>query len=253
MTTASAAGVNDQRFNDAVKMTRKLGIEAGDGVEALSKLWVLCALQTADGVLSTEEDKHGDGIDDAKHLYGIYVENASKRAVHDHTEKGKKANVSKLRTAIRLGEMSPRIDVKDLIERTVTLRGNAEKAGQDVRPAYPAYIEVARTQLGQETTLSDDEITEAITKPDGAEVTVETIYKRILKLAENLVVGKDGVKDQSDETVLIVTTCKTVLATFGEAAKVKAAEDAAIVLRGMGYEVTKTPAPAAETTEQVAA
>jgi hypothetical protein len=92
-----------------------------------------------------------------------------------------------------------------VLNRTFVIRGQLQDDEQDVKPAYAAYVDIAREQLKQDTELTDDQI-DAIVRSGTKtkEKTVEGELKRVQKILEGLITGenKDGLKDQSQEVIV---------------------------------------------------
>jgi hypothetical protein len=206
-------GRNDHRFDDLLKQVGEFGEESAQGKDALPKLFLRVVQAAADGVIDTEKDKHGDGIDDAARIYRVYADNEGHKAIHQHTKDGLKANVSKLRCGVRLGLMTS-VDGVVVIDRAVTIRGNQEAASNKCKSAYPAYVDVAREQLKQDTELTDDQIKEVVLKPEPAEKDVVVELKAIEKKLERIITGEGGVKDQSQEVIDAHALIRTRLAAL---------------------------------------
>jgi hypothetical protein len=103
--------------------------------------------------------------EDARGLYETYY-----KASHPHIsgqssgyDTGMKANVSKLRQLILLGERHRKAAIA-LMERAADIyRDLSQKS--PVRPFYPYLVEVARAQLGQNKPISDSRLVKLCAKP----------------------------------------------------------------------------------------
>lgn len=187
---------NDKRFSDLMKQVTKFGEEASLGRDSLPKLAHAVVKAAADGVLDTET-KDGKGNDAAAQIYEKYVAAESKKAIHEHSGGGKKANVSKLRQLISMGAMST-IDAVEVMQAAFQAREDMMADDNKVKPAYPFYVEVAREQLKRDTPISKKELEDLVIKGGPAEKTLEGELKRALKILEGLVTGenRDKIKDE---------------------------------------------------------
>jgi hypothetical protein len=201
---------------------------------------------SADGVLSTEKrhdlgDKLSDGqpklADDSEKIYRRYVKTESKKT-SEHTEGGKKANVSKMRKLIEFGNHSAggAIDPVEVYNRAMTLREHekrtAKEDGPKLKSQYPFVVDLAREQLKVETPLSDDELRGLVYKPLPPEKELTEELRKIADRLQSIYTGenKAGLKDQSEE---IETAYHAILGRF----------------KALGG-VIKEPAPAEEQEEE---
>src|SRR5258705_3999538 len=86
---------NDTRLADFMGMVRELGRDAAQGKDALPNLAISFVRAVADQVIDLAKDQDGD--DGAARIFKTYAASEGKKAVHDRTETGLKANISKLR------------------------------------------------------------------------------------------------------------------------------------------------------------
>jgi hypothetical protein len=147
-----------------------------------------------DGVLSATP--LADGTDQIADAYTAAMKAASKKAIHEHTTGGIKANVSKLRQ-IAKAAAKPTADFILTLDRVAAARLEAVGKKEKVRTAYASFVEAARTQCSQDDDLSDEQIVEAFMKPEPKEQTEEAILDRCAKALEDLVSGEKGVKSDS--------------------------------------------------------
>ena len=190
-------GVNDKRFNDLIKQVNKLGEEASLGKDSLPKLAHAVVRAAADGVIDpTTKNKKGD--DAAAEIYAKYAASESKKAIHEHSAGGTKANVSKLRQLISMGAMTT-IDGAEVMQAAFEAREQALSDGLKVKAAYPYYVEVAREQLKSDTALTSDQLKELAEKADTAsEKSLEGELKRALAILEGLLSGENKAKLKDD-------------------------------------------------------
>lgn len=196
MTDQAAHGSNmSMTYNELLKEARKLGGEKAVGDDSMAKLFIRLVRAANEGVIDQVKDKHGNGIDDARAIYTEFSAMRSKKAIHERTDGGFKAQVSKLRAAVKLGEMTT-CDPPDVIDRAQRLLSAAVKAGDKVKAAYAAYIDVARAQIASDQDLSDGEITSCIRKKDAEEPSLEKYLAGEVKKMEKVITGEAGFKCQ---------------------------------------------------------
>jgi len=186
-------------FDSLVKEARKLGAEKAHGDDSLAKFFIRMVAASVEGVIDLTKNKHGEGVDDAHYLYSEFSGSRSKKAIHERTANGLKAQVSKARTAIHLGS-GTQWDAMNVIDRAVEFHKTLSETGAKMKPAYVAYVDVARTQISKDAELTDDEIKECLVKASKEDPTVEGILRSIQKKLEGLITGEVGVKDSDERT-----------------------------------------------------
>ena len=187
---------NAKRMTELMKQVGKLGEEASLGKDSLPKLAHAVVKAAADGVIDLET-KDAKGNDAAHQLYDKYAIAESKKAIHEHSSGGKKANVSKLRQLIAMGAMTT-IDAVEVMQRAFQARENMMREdGVKVKPAYPFYVDVAREQQKSKKALSDRELEDIVQKDAPNAKTLEGELKRALNILEGIVTGenRDKIKD----------------------------------------------------------
>lgn len=192
---------NDKRFSDLMKQVTRFGEESSLGRDSLPKLAAAVVAAAADGVLDLET-KDAKGNDAAAQIYEKYAIAESKKAVHEHSSGGKKANVSKLRQLIAMGCMTTIDPVVVMQDAFDAREGMSREDGVKVKSAYPYYVDVAREQLKSKTPLDKRALEALACKPEPKSKEVETELKLILKKLEELVTGegKAGLRDTDDLT-----------------------------------------------------
>lgn len=205
---------NDKRFSELKKQIHKLGEEASLGKDSLPKLAHAVVKAAADGVIDLDT-KDAKGNDVAHQLYEQYVNGESKKAIHEHSAGGKKANVSKLRQLIQMGCMTT-IDAVEVMQRAFEARENMIKDSAKVKAAYPFYVDVAREQQKADKPLTDNELNDLALKDAPAAKTVEGELKRALGILEGLVTGenRDKIKDTDALTEAAYQALKERLASI---------------------------------------
>lgn len=190
---------NDKRVSDLMKQVHKLGEEASLGKDSLPKLAHAVVKAAADGVIDLDT-KDAKGNDAAHQLYEKYVSGESKKAIHEHSAGGKKANVSKLRQLINLGCMTT-VDGFEVMQRAFQARENMIADSAKVKAAYPFYVDVAREQLKADKPLTDNELNDIALKDAPAPKTLEGELKRALSILEGLVTGENRDKIKDDDAL----------------------------------------------------
>lgn len=191
-------------FDDLVKETRKLGTEKAEGDDSLAKLFLRVVRASAEGIIDLTKNKHGDGVDDARFLFSTFANSVAKKSVHERTQNGMKANVSKLRQAVVVGSLTT-CDPIDLYNRVPTLLRGLQNADEKVQPAFAAYVSVARAQINAakngDGDLSDDEIKSAMRKAEAEEPTLEKFLASEVKRMEKAISGENGFKCQDPRLI----------------------------------------------------
>ena len=195
------AGKNDKRFSDLMKQVSKLGEEASLGRDSLPKLAHAVVKAAADGVINLD-DKDDKGNDAAARLYAKYAASESKKAIHEHSAGGKKANISKLRQLIAMGCMTTIDPVQVMQDAFEAREGVLREDGVKVKSAYPFYVDVARAQVKTDTPLTKAHLEELAAKDEPNAQSLESELKRVLKVLEGLVTGenRDKIKDDDELT-----------------------------------------------------
>lgn len=219
---------NDKRKADLLKSVSKLGEEASLGRDSLPKLAHAVVKAAADGIIDLDT-KDAKGNDAAHEIYEKYASSESKKALHEHTGGGKKANVSKVRQLIAMGCMTT-IDAVEVMQSAFEARENMINDSQKVKSAYPFYIDVAREQQKSDTALTQKQLEEISLKDAPSAKTLEGELKRALGILEGLVTGenRDKIKDADELTEAAFHAIKERLDKFATLrAKEKLMKDAA--------------------------
>lgn len=200
---AESGGKNDGRLVEGVKFIRELGRDAALGKDSLPKLAFQLTKMAAEGVIDLEKkydntDKSKGKYDDAEFLFTEYATAEGKKAIHERSGGGAKANISKARQFIAFGVMTT-CDPQDVLERAAAQRkemlGNSEK----VKSAYAAYVDVAREQQKHDTDMTNDELKAVIVKPGKTAPELQKILKGIAGRLEALCTdGIGGIMDKSE-------------------------------------------------------
>lgn len=223
-----AALSNDKRKADFMRQVGKFGEEAALGRDALPKLAHAVVKAVADGYIDINE-KDNKGNDAATLIYEKYTAQETKKALHERSAGGKKANISKLRQIMQMGAMTT-IDPVEVMQNAYEARENMIADDNKVKSAYAFYVDVARKQNAQATALTDRELEALAMKDAPAPKELEAILQSVFKKLEGLVTGenRDNVKDDDALTEAALQAIKErldKLATLRAVTKLK--QDAA--------------------------
>jgi hypothetical protein len=197
---------NDTRLEDGVKFIRELGRDAALGKDSLPKLAFQFTKMSAEGVIDLEKKYEGDDLpkggkykfDDAEFLFNEYSKAEGKKAVHERSLGGLKANISKARQFVAFGALTT-CDPQAVLERAASIRKQMIVDSKKVKSAYAAYVDVAREQQKLDTDATDDQLAGWISKPEKSSPELRKIIEGAFKKLEKLYTdGIDGVQDQSD-------------------------------------------------------
>ncbi len=205
---------NDKRLPDLMNEVREFGRLEAQGKDALPMLAIKVAQAAEAGVITL--DKDAEGVDDFARVYTEYTKARGKKAVHEHTAGGLKANISKLRQ-IGTAATMPTCDFITTINNLVEKRDEMVqvKDGPKVKPCYAAIVDAARTQITQADDLTADQIVEAIRKPEAADKTLEGTLKNVVKTLTDVTKGEHGQpQDNSVEVVQALALIETKLAAL---------------------------------------
>lgn len=205
-TSAGQDGTNDTRLEDGVKVIRELGRDAALGKDSLPKLAFQFTKMAAEGVIDLEKKYEGDDLpkggkykyDDAEFLFGEYSKAEGKKAIHERSSGGLKANVSKARQFVAFGMLTT-CDPQNVLERAANVRKQMILDSHKVKSAYAAYVDVAREQQKLDADMSDDQLQTVLAKPEKSSPELRKILDGMFKKLEKLYTdGIDGIQDQSD-------------------------------------------------------
>jgi len=196
---------NDTRRDDLEKEIRAWGRDRIKGDESFCKLGCRLTKAAQEGIVTLDRDS--DQTDDAMRMYSEFSKAETSRVFADKTMAKKaadsaRAQVSKVRTFIKLGCAVPTgIDGFEILEKAVALHKNAVETKQNVKGAYTALVDVARSQLAKDVSLTHEEIVAAITPKEGNEKSVESIARQHKNGLEKLITGQAGVTFDGDEAL----------------------------------------------------
>ncbi len=177
---------NDTRLEDGVKFIRELGRDAALGKDSLPKLAFQFTKMAAEGVIDLEKKYEGDDkYDDAEFLFNEYSKAEGKKAIHERSTGGLKANISKARQFVAFGMLTT-CDPQDVLERAATVRKGMLTDGDKVKSAYAAYVDVAREQQKLDTDMNNDQLAGVIRKAEKASPELRKIIDGVFKKLEKL-------------------------------------------------------------------
>lgn len=148
----------------------RIGADLAAGKDAWPKAALAACEAAALGVYTS---------DDAEALFTRVVKASQLAAIHDRSDNGLAANVSKLRQCLHVGAKFG----TDTLERAARLYAIHHGSAQ-LKSAYPAYVDVARAQLKADHLLDDDAILAAMSKGEAKASTAETKIKQAMKAIE---------------------------------------------------------------------
>lgn len=189
-TQDNAALPNDTRFEDALKQASKLGAMSVMSALAKPNLAIEMVRGVVDNFIDTEEkyEQHLDSYFASRAK--ATAKNTLTQGLKEDNEASMKSQRSKQRQIYEMA-LLPAIDPVALLNE-VTDRRTALIAGDvKVKPAYDAYVDVARAQKKQPLEqLTGDILDKIITKPEAGEkdIIAKLVdeYKRTYKLAEKM-------------------------------------------------------------------
>lgn len=156
----------DKLFSNFIKEVRKFGAIEGKGADALIDM-ARMAVEMADaGVIDTERDTRGKGIDDAAYIYNEYITSASK--VQQHTKGSITAHTSELRQLIAMGNMTTIGDAVTYFDHIIAIRAKVAASGDKVkvRKLWECLVTSARKTIEAKKRLTDGELSELCLKPE---------------------------------------------------------------------------------------
>jgi hypothetical protein len=236
-----------------VKIIRDLGRDAAMGKDSLPKLAFQVTKMAAKGTIDTNKkynetlpDGGTRAYDDAEYLFTEYAKAEGKKAIHERSNGGLKANISKVRQFITFGALTT-CDPQSVLEAGVAKRREMIDAGVKVKSAYAAYVDIARAQIGKDADMTPDELENVIRKPEAASPELEKILRGVFKKLEGLVTGEGAgnIQDQSVHVENAFQSIRDRLAEIDAANNTDAAEQTlallpadkmAALLASMGYQ-----------------
>ena len=205
-TNPHADQTNDTRLEEGVKFIRELGRDAALGKDSLPKLAFQFTKMAQEGTIDLEKKYEGDELpkggkykyDDAEFLFNEYSKAEGKKAIHERSTGGLKANISKARQFVAFGALTT-CDAQDVLERAAAVRKQMILDSSKVKSAYAAYVDVAREQQKLDTDMTEDQLRAVIAKPEKTSPELRKIIEGLAKKLEKLYTdGIDGVQDMSD-------------------------------------------------------
>jgi hypothetical protein len=207
-----------------------VGTFGAKGQDALPMLFE-ATLHAANNGLIGLKDKPGKGQprstepDDAQKIFAAYSKGYAKQV---HVGASLKAQESKLRCPIKMGLISA-FDPIEVFESAKRIHKEMSKAEVPVKPAYAAYLDVARTQCEAAncgSPLTDDQLREVMAKPEAEEKTLEQVLKGMIKTTDKLIAGgfQEIGMEQSEEIIQVKDLLERRLAALIRSEKIAQAK-----------------------------
>jgi len=184
--TTNTAIPNDTRYEDAIKRARALGTESVKGEASKPNHALDLVRQIVDGVFDTQEkiDEHFDVYMDSR------TKAISKNPLLQGNANSDKAQKSKQKQIAEMAKL-PAIDAVELLAEVNDRRAALIAGEVKVKPAYDAYVDVARAQLKQPLEqITGEALDKIISKAEPKEkdtlAKLAEEYKRVYKIAEKM-------------------------------------------------------------------
>lgn len=177
---------NDTRFEDLIKRARALGTESVKGEASKPNHALELVRGIVDGVLDTQDkiDEHFDVYMDSR------TKAISKNPLLQGNANSDKAQRSKQKQVAEMAKL-PAIDAVELLAEVNDRRAALIAGEVKVKPAYDAYVDVARAQLKQPLEqITGEALDKIISKAEPKEkdtlAKLAEEYKRVYKIAEKM-------------------------------------------------------------------
>jgi hypothetical protein len=151
-------------------------------------------------------------VDDAAYLGEEYYRARNSSVVFDAKAPNQRKAVSCVRTCIKLGGKTalgrnePMTTVDNFVALRKKLRQNPANANK-LDDASNSFLRMARAQLKSEQPLSHAELEAVCFKREAKDRTLEDVIGAIRKNAQNLLKGKNGLLDDSEQMQSVVKNC----------------------------------------------
>lgn len=208
-------GSNIMTFAEVLAAATDLGEQAGKGKDTQIKFLLKTTEAAFHGAIDLDDDKHGQGVNDATKLAEAYVKAQTGATIFDAKAPNQRKTISCVNTMIKLGMWpkggpgEPLQTLNDLITIRQKLRQKPENAKR-LDDAANTALRYARTQLKRDTVLSKAELEGLCFKPTQEIKTAEEVLESIRKAATALRDGKAShghALDNSQEVQDIVKLC----------------------------------------------
>ena len=182
--------------DEVMTLATKLGAEAALGKDTQIKSLLKCLDGAYHGVLDLKKNKHGTEVDDATKFAETYYKARNANAIFDAKADNQQKLASTIRTSIKLGASpkfgngEPIATVNGLMTTWQKLKTGPERKRLD--DAANVFLKFARTQLKQDTLLTDDQCRELCFRAAKEEATVEDILEATKKKLDKLIDGSAG-------------------------------------------------------------
>lgn len=205
------------------KQIKEIGQTYGMGKDAQIKFALLLVRGAYHGKFSQKPDTHGQGVDDAQHLFTVYMQAASQSVVFDTKPPAFRKGCACARTCIKLGGMT-RVGnvlaaVDDFVDERQKLRKKPENTGK-LDDMYNAFLRYARAQLASTTLLNESQRREFMFKKVRELKSAVDIVESMRKQADSLINGTaahNTVLDDSPQIKAIRGACTSWLEEHAKA------------------------------------
>lgn len=179
--------------DEVMALAATLGADAARGKDTQIKSLLKCMEGSYHGALDLKKNKHGNDRDDASLFAESYWKAKNQNSIFDHKADNHQKLASTVRTSIKLGA-SPKFGNGEPIATVNSLMTiwQKERAGSQRKwldDAANVFLKFARTQLKQDTLLTDGELRELCFRPPPEEATVEAILEATRKKLDKLIAG----------------------------------------------------------------
>lgn len=197
--------------NEFFAACEEFGSQQAAGVDARPKL-AFAVVQAAHGGLLDTKTKDSEGKDDAARVYDAHMAGFSAKALH--TENGQKANTSKVRQLIEFGLIDA--NAPAVLASAADMRKRLAGSKVKVKPAFDAYVDVARARNKSTYALTDVEIEAAVRRGEADEKNAADIIEAAKGELEKLADGKrkDGVAFTSPELREAIASLGNIVVTL---------------------------------------
>lgn len=211
---------NVPNFDTLLKDAKELGSVVGKGADSWGQLLLKVHEASYLGGVSTDANKHGQGVDDATKIAEAYVAGQTGSTIFNAKAPSQKKTISCVRTLVRLG-MFTKGGQGEPLTTVNNFMAQRQKMRKD--PAYSkklddvsnSLLRFARAQLKRDQMITAAEFPSFILKKEHDIPTEEDWLERTRKAAQNAKAGKGGFSIDgtvADEIVKSITKRLTAIA-----------------------------------------
>lgn len=199
--------VGAQKFDELVEAVKVFGADQGKGSDAQVKFGLAVIEASFTGVVDLEDNKHGQGRDDATMLTEHYTRSRSGTTVFDTKKNSVQKTISTTRTCIKVGLWSNGgpSEPLEIIQKAMALRNQARRdpaQAPRLLDGLNFLLNLSRKILKSDTLPTEHEIRGMMFRKDRTLPTAEDLIdgyrKGLLKILTGKAAG-ETVHDQSPE------------------------------------------------------